>query len=86
MTCSVQAVAMGHISVWDWLVLPITTKHANAGLYNSFKSPPAGLVCTSSALCFVLLGVLHFLCRSLLCKVLLAFVRCDACGVHLMNL
>lgn len=77
---------VSHISVWGWLVLPITTKHADAGLYNSFDTPPAGLISASGVLCLVLLGVLHFPCRRLLCKVLLAFVRCDACGVHLMNL
>lgn len=77
---------VSHISVWYWLVLPITTKHADAGLYNSFESSPAGLVSMSGVLCLVLLGVLHFPCRRLLYKVLLAFVRCDACGVHLTNL
>ncbi len=71
MTWSAQAVAMGYISVWDWLPLPITIKHAGVGLYNSFESPPAGLVCMSSVLCLVLLGVLHFPCRRLLCKILL---------------
>lgn len=86
MTWLVQAVAMGRMSVWDRLPLPITTKHADAGSYNFSEFPPAGVVYTLSVLCLVLLGVLHFPSRRLLCKVLLAVVKRNACDDHLMNL